>query len=63
MQRYWSLKIVYEGPYGFGSSLGANPDDPGLQIGMVLSNEPGYYKDGDFGKIWKLEVWFVCILI
>ena len=54
---------MYEGPYGFGSSLGANPDDPGLQIGMVLSNEPGYYKDGDFGKIWKFEVRFVCILI
>ncbi|XP_058806129.1 xaa-Pro aminopeptidase ApepP-like isoform X1 [Phymastichus coffea] len=25
------------------------PDDPGLQNGMFLSNEPGYYEDGKFG--------------
>lgn len=25
------------------------PDDPGLQVNMFLSNEPGYYEDGDFG--------------
>ena len=25
------------------------PDDPGLQEGMVLSNEPGYYMENNFG--------------
>ena len=25
------------------------PDDPGVQVGMFLSNEPGYYEDGKFG--------------
>lgn len=25
------------------------PDDPGLQVNMFLSNEPGYYEDGKFG--------------
>ena len=25
------------------------PDDPGLQEGMVLSNEPGFYMDREFG--------------
>ena len=38
---------VHEGPMGI--SWRPYPDDPGLQIGMVLSNEPGYYQDGDFG--------------
>ena len=38
-----------EGPYGIGRSLGPYPDDPGLQAGMVISNEPGYYKPGEFG--------------
>ena len=40
---------VHEGPYGISKSLGPYPDDPGLQVGMVLSNEPGYYQDGQFG--------------
>ena len=39
-----------KGPYGIGRSLGPYPDDPGLQAGMVISNEPGYYKPGEFGK-------------
>ncbi|KAK0182948.1 hypothetical protein PV327_001028 [Microctonus hyperodae] len=26
-----------------------HPDDPGLQAGMFLSNEPGFYEDGSFG--------------
>lgn len=26
-----------------------NPRDPGLEKGMFLSNEPGYYQDGEFG--------------
>ena len=25
------------------------PDDPGLQKGMILSDEPGFYLDGEFG--------------
>ena len=25
------------------------PDDPGLQENMFLSNEPGYYENGQFG--------------
>ena len=38
---------VHEGPMGI--SWRPYPDDPGLQEGMVLSNEPGYYEDGVFG--------------
>jgi Xaa-Pro aminopeptidase len=38
---------VHEGPMGI--SWRPYPDDPGLQEGMVLSDEPGYYQDGDFG--------------
>ncbi|KAJ8683650.1 hypothetical protein QAD02_019442 [Eretmocerus hayati] len=33
------------------------PDDPGLQPGMFLSNEPGYYEDGKFGiRIENVEL-------
>ena len=39
---------VHEGPMGI--SWRPYPDDPGLQVGMVLSNEPGCYLDGEFGK-------------
>ena len=38
---------VHEGPMGI--SWRPYPDDPGLQEGMVLSNEPGYYMDDNFG--------------
>jgi len=38
---------VHEGPMGI--SWRPYPDDPGLQEGMFLSNEPGYYEDGEFG--------------
>jgi len=38
---------VHEGPMGI--SWRPYPDDPGLQVGMVLSNEPGCYLDGEFG--------------
>ena len=38
---------VHEGPMGI--SWRPYPDDPGLQEGMVLSDEPGYYEDGKFG--------------
>lgn len=38
---------VHEGPMGI--SWRVYPDDPGLQAGMFMSNEPGYYEDGSFG--------------
>lgn len=38
---------VHEGPMAI--SWKPYPDDPGLQEGMILSNEPGYYEDGQFG--------------
>ncbi|KAL7732375.1 hypothetical protein ACLKA6_004354 [Drosophila palustris] len=38
---------VHEGPMGVGFRL--MPDDPGLQENMFISNEPGFYKDGEFG--------------
>jgi Xaa-Pro aminopeptidase len=38
---------VHEGPMGIGTR--DYPDDPGLQVNMILSNEPGYYEDGKFG--------------
>ncbi|XP_076295222.1 xaa-Pro aminopeptidase ApepP [Lasioglossum baleicum] len=38
---------VHEGPIGI--SWRPHPDDPGLQPGMFLSNEPGYYEDEKFG--------------
>ncbi|KAJ8704938.1 hypothetical protein PYW08_012258 [Mythimna loreyi] len=38
---------VHEGPSGI--SWRPYPHDPGLKPGQILSNEPGYYKVGDFG--------------
>lgn len=38
---------VHEGPMGIGIRI--NYTDSPLQIGNVLSNEPGFYKDGSFG--------------
>ena len=38
---------VHEGPMGI--SWKTIQDDPGLQAGMFLSNEPGYYEDKEFG--------------
>ena len=38
---------VHEGPMGIGKR--PRTSDPGLEAGMVLSNEPGYYEDGKFG--------------
>ena len=40
---------VHEGPHGFSSSSGGASVPVALQPGMVLSNEPGYYKAGAFG--------------
>ncbi|KAG5671242.1 hypothetical protein PVAND_001451 [Polypedilum vanderplanki] len=42
-----SFLNVHEGPMGIGTR--DYPDDPGLQVNMFLSNEPGYYEDGKFG--------------
>lgn len=42
-----SFLNVHEGPMGIGTR--DYPDDPGLQVNMFLSNEPGYYEDGEFG--------------
>lgn len=38
---------VHEAPIGM--SWRPNPDDPGVQTGVFLSNEPGFYEDGKFG--------------
>ncbi|GMK58907.1 hypothetical protein CspeluHIS016_0603490 [Cutaneotrichosporon spelunceum] len=38
---------VHEGPQGIGPRPAYN--EVGLEEGMVLSNEPGYYEDGSFG--------------
>ncbi|KAK4879209.1 hypothetical protein RN001_007355 [Aquatica leii] len=38
---------VHEPPIGM--SYRPFPDDPGLEPGMFLSNEPGYYEEGKFG--------------
>ncbi|KAI4501996.1 hypothetical protein M0802_002678 [Mischocyttarus mexicanus] len=38
---------VHEQPIGI--SWKPYPDDPGLHPGMFLSNEPGYYKNDEFG--------------
>lgn len=42
-----SFLNVHEGPMGIGTR--DYPDDPGLQVNMFLSNEPGYYEDNKFG--------------
>jgi len=42
-----SFLNVHEGPCGI--SWRVYPNDPGLQEGMILSDEPGYYEDGNFG--------------
>merc|ERR1712098_31307 len=42
-----SFLNVHEGPMGI--SYRVYPKDPGLQAGMILSDEPGYYEDGNFG--------------
>ncbi|CAH2218421.1 jg23206, partial [Pararge aegeria aegeria] len=38
---------VHEGPAGV--SWRPYPHDPGLKPGQILSNEPGYYKVGEYG--------------
>jgi len=55
-----SFLNVHEGPCGI--SWRVYPNDPGLQVGMILSDEPGYYENGNFGirieslvKVVKME--------
>ena len=45
-----SFLAVHEGPQRIGKFSGgqAGTDEP-LQEGMILSNEPGYYKQGEYG--------------
>lgn len=40
-----SYLSVHEGPQGISTRINATP----LHVGMVVSNEPGYYKAGEFG--------------
>lgn len=40
-----SYLSVHEGP----QSISSYPRPTGLHAGMILSNEPGYYKQGDYG--------------
>eukprot|EP00976_Prorocentrum_cordatum_P111248 1195335-Prorocentrum_minimum.AAC.7 len=39
---------VHEGPHGM-SLMRKTTNEVGLQEGMTLSNEPGYYEEGAFG--------------
>lgn len=39
---------VHEGPQGFTGMSSARGREP-LQVGMITSNEPGYYKEGEYG--------------
>ncbi|GAA5952220.1 hypothetical protein JCM3765_001911 [Sporobolomyces pararoseus] len=42
-----SFLHCHEGPHGLGAKISAN--DAKLQPGMIVSNEPGFYKPGSFG--------------
>lgn len=39
---------MHEGPHRISSVLPTN-NDHGLKAGMIVSNEPGYYEEGNFG--------------
>ncbi|PVU88274.1 hypothetical protein BB559_005637 [Furculomyces boomerangus] len=52
-----SLLNLHEGPIGIGVKPYFN--DVGLQPGMVVTNEPGYYEDGNFG----VRIENVCIVV
>ncbi|ORC89610.1 putative spliced leader RNA PSE-promoter transcription factor [Trypanosoma theileri] len=50
-----SFLNVHEGPQGIGAR--PTPTEATLAAGMIMSNEPGYYKDGSFGiRIENLEL-------
>jgi Xaa-Pro aminopeptidase len=38
---------VHEGPHGIANRISCN--DTALQPGMTVTNEPGYYQEGEFG--------------
>ena len=40
-----SYLSVHEGPH----SISKRPNRVALEVGMIVSNEPGYYKDGEYG--------------
>ncbi|TPX61278.1 hypothetical protein PhCBS80983_g01204 [Powellomyces hirtus] len=42
-----SFLNVHEGPHGIGTRI--NYNDIPLEAGMSVTNEPGYYEDGNFG--------------
>ncbi len=44
-----SYLSVHEGPQRIASAPGAQGIDEPLVAGMILSNEPGYYKTGEYG--------------
>lgn len=44
-----SYLAVHEGPQRIASSAAAATSDEPLQTGMIISNEPGYYKTGAYG--------------
>lgn len=48
---------VHEGPQGIG--IRPRHGDMGFKAGMTTSNEPGYYKDGDYG----IRIENVCITV
>ncbi|XP_058806144.1 xaa-Pro aminopeptidase ApepP-like isoform X2 [Phymastichus coffea] len=60
LEKFRNLDYLHGTGHGVGAYLNVHeyptmiswkpyPDDPGLQNGMFLSNEPGYYEDGKFG--------------
>lgn len=42
-----SFLNVHEGPIGIGTRMQYN--EVPLEVGMLISNEPGYYEDGQYG--------------
>ncbi|WFD04341.1 Xaa-Pro aminopeptidase [Malassezia obtusa] len=44
-----SFLNVHEGPYGFSSSSGGSKTPVALEEGMAVSDEPGFYEEGEFG--------------
>ncbi|MCO5589672.1 hypothetical protein L7F22_043640 [Adiantum nelumboides] len=40
---------VHEGPHGFSTSSGGSSEPIAFQPNMVVTNEPGYYEEGNFG--------------
>ncbi|PWN33528.1 Creatinase/aminopeptidase [Meira miltonrushii] len=44
-----SFGAVHEGPQGFSTSSGGSSEPIAFQPNMVVTNEPGYYEEGNFG--------------